>query len=352
MLQMPDNPVMEKLLYAAGLSMSDHESLEKRRFTALHRIVLGFSSLSLESYLETSTSELDARDSLGKTPLCWAASRPDHRTVETLLKFGASPSLGDNRSQTPLHYCAGSGTSEATKLILEAALEEANLRTRKWHRQSSSSTPEPSPDFLSAIVDARDSKGRTPLNFAVRMNFPVHAELLISYGASLEAVDTVLDRTMLLSAVYWRSYQIVPVLLARGARTDVLDARKAGLLHYAARFGDSAILQILSNFDIGPLEVDATDDTGNTAWTIFESRHERCVSEDETTRTESMQAFQKITYLARGHHTPVPHVCTEIISEDGQEQGQSSPPRTEPTVAPLSSDLGQDWVPERRSQIM
>lgn len=197
---------MQKLLHAAGLSMSEHESLEKRRFTALHRTVEGFSSIDLESYLETSTSELDVRDSLGKTPLCWAASRPDPRKVEILLKFGASPSLEDNRSQTPLHYCAGSGTTEATQFVLVAALEDAKLRTRKWHRQSSSSTSEPSPDFLSAIVDAPDSKGRTPLNLAVRMNFPVHAEFLLSYGANLEAMDAVLDRTMLLSAFYWRSH--------------------------------------------------------------------------------------------------------------------------------------------------
>lgn len=55
LLQMPDSYEMEKLFFAAGLSMSDTDSLEKRNFTILHRIVLGFSSADLESYLETST---------------------------------------------------------------------------------------------------------------------------------------------------------------------------------------------------------------------------------------------------------------------------------------------------------
>ena len=171
------------------------------------------------------------------------------------------------------------------------------------------------------------------------------AELLLSYGANLEAVDTVLDRTMLLSAVYWRSHQIVPILLTRGARTDALDARKATLLHYAARFGDLTILQILSNFDIGPLDVDATDDTGNTAWTIFESRHDRCVSEDEVIRAKSMQAFQKILGLAKGHRSHVPHVCTEIVSENDQEQGHVPPHQPDPTIAPLFLKVAQDWGP-------
>lgn len=341
---------MEELLYAAGLSRSDNDSLEKRNFTALHRIVLGFSSLDLGSYLETSTSELDMRDSLGKTPLCWAASRPSSKTVETLINFGASPSLGDSRSQTPLHYCAGSGTSEATKLVLEAALEEAKLRARKWKRQSTSDTSDTSPDFFSAIVDAPDAKGRTPLNFAVRMDFPVHAELLISYGANLEAVDSVLNRTMLLSAIYWSSHQVLPLLLASGARTDVLDARKATLLHYAAKFGDLTTLKILSGFDIGALDVDATDDVGSTAWAIFESRHERCVYEDEAIRAESMLAFQKILDNVSGRHANIPHVCAETIDEIGSDHTGEFALEDEITVTPLSPKNAQGWGRDRRSQ--
>lgn len=72
------------------------------------------------------------------------------------------------------------------EIVLKAALEEARLRAGKRKRQSGAYNSEPSPDFLSAIVDAPDSKGRTPLNFATRMNFPVHAELRTSYGANQE----------------------------------------------------------------------------------------------------------------------------------------------------------------------
>ena len=350
LLQMPESLEMEKLLYAAGLSMTDTDSLEKRNFTTLHRIVLGFSTIDLQSYLETSTNDLDICDSLGKTPLCWAAARPNVHIVETLLRYGASPSLGDHRSQTPLHYCAGSGTAEATELVLKAALEEAKLRTRKWKRQSVDDSPESTPNFLSAIVNAPDSKGRTPLNFATRMNFPQHARLLISYSADLEAIDSVLDRTMLLSAIYWRSHQVLPILLDSGANTNIFDARKASLLHYAAKFGDLTTLQILSQYNIGLLDVDSTDDAGNTAWAIFESRHERCIYEEDEVREQSMQAFQKILENAKGVPTDVPHVCTNIVDPDNSILGADALPSQGSTVTPLSPMTMRNRSQMRRSQ--
>ena len=346
---MPDSSEMERLLFAAGLSMSDTESLDKRDFTTLHRIVLGFSAVDLESYLQTSTSDLDMRDSLGKTPLCWAAARPNIKVVETLLRYGASPSLEDNRSQTPLHYCAGSGTPEAMSMVLQAALEEARLRARKWKRQSGANSSAPSPDFLSVIVDATDSKGRTPLNFATRMNFPIHAELLIFYGASLEAIDSVLDRTMLLSAIYWRSHKVLPILLANGARCDVFDARRASRLHYAAKFGDLLNLQILLAAQIGLLDVDAVDDTGQTAWTIFESRHERCIDEDDVVRLQSIELFRKLIDHAKGGSTDAPHVCAETQDRDEVCAVETSSSSQYASIAPLSSTVAQAWSLERRS---
>lgn len=109
-------------------------------------------------------------------------------------------------------------------------------------------------------------------------------------------------------------------------------------------------MQILCNFDVGPLNADATDDTGNTAWTIFESRHQRCVHEDESIRAESMQAFKQILDLAKGRRARIRRVCTETIDENEQEQGQSPPPQAELKVAPLSPKFARDWGPDRRAQ--
>lgn len=316
---MPGSPELEFLLNSAGLSLSDTDSLEKRDFTTLHRIILGLSTIDLKSYLDTTTSELDVGDSLGKTPLCWAASRPDSTMVETLLAYGASPCIGDRRKQTPLHYSAGSGSPHSTRLILEAALEEAHQKASDWKRFNQSQDDNEQPDFLSEIVDARDSKGRTPLNFATRMNFPEHTRLLISAGANIECVDAVLDRTTLLSAIYWKSHEVISILLESGADADVLDARNASVLHYAARFGDLETLEILEKSDLGQLSIDATDDSGHTAWEIFESRHERCIAEEEEVRERSIEAFRKILENVTIETANPAHVCTEIEDEDSED---------------------------------
>lgn len=310
---------MEILLSAAGLSPTNTDSLEKRDFTTLHRIVLGLSTINLESYLDTTTSNLDVGDSLGKTALCWAASRPDTKMVETLLKYGASPCLGDRRKQTPLHYSAGSGSPHSTALILEAALEEAKQKASEWRDYHIPQEVADRPGFVSNIVDARDSKGRTPLNFATRMNFPEHTRLLISAGADMECVDSVLDRTTLLSATYWKSHNVMSILLESGARTDALDARDASVLHYAARFGDLETLEILSNSNLGQLDIAIKDHSGLTAWEVFESRHERCIIEEEEMRESSISAFGKILEHVTHERASPAHVCNDMETDDSSD---------------------------------
>ena len=239
--------------------------------------------------------------------------------VDALLSYGASPCLGDRRRQTPLHYSAGSGSPNSTRLILEAALEEARQKILDWNDVNSPKDRNEQPDFLSRIVDARDSKGRTPLNFATRMNFPEHTRLLISAGADVECVDTILDRTTLLSAIYWKSHEVISILLENGARIDVIDARNASILHYAARFGDLETLKILDNSSLGQLDINATDDGGHTAWEIFESRHERCIAEEEKLREISVEAFRKILTNATNEIANPAHVCNDVEPDGGED---------------------------------
>ena len=291
---MPGKVELEKLLYSTGLSPGNTDSLEKRSFTPLHRIVLELSSLDLDEYLTMVPGDIDKRDSLGKTPLCWAASRPNTNMVRVLLKHGASPYLADRRLQTPLHYCAGSGSAGSMKLVLEVSVQRSQLQTSSSKGSSSDLTLVGQPNQLDGVVDARDVKGRTPLNFATRMDFPAHAELLITHGANMETTDTRLNRTILLWAIYWNSHKVLPILLARGARTDVIDARDASLLHYAARFGDIETLRILGRSDLGHLDANTQDNSGFVPLEIAQSSSERCVVEEEPVRLEAISIFQRI----------------------------------------------------------
>ena len=316
---MPGNKDLQRLLFSAGLTLSDTESLDNRDFSPLHRIILGLSSLDLRSYLDTTTADLNAKDSLGKTPLCWAASRPDVEMVRVLLAYGASLTIGDRRKQTPLHYAAGSGLSQSTELILEAAQREATRYTQRNSSNSEVSSEDvASTPFFKDIINARDSKGRTPLTFAARMNFADHTQVILSFGADPESVDD-LARSTFLTAIYWKSHHVIPVLLAHGARMDVLDANGSSVLHYAAKFGDLRTLAALAQVDLGRLNTEAKDGAGLTPWQAFECRRERFVHEDEATMAGSQATFRTIMDNALGKGENGLHPIVEIESDEEAE---------------------------------
>ena len=276
---------------ATGISPTDTDHLEKRGFTRLHHIVLGLTTLDLKTYLDASNSDIDDQDYAGKTPLCWAASRPDTNTVKILLDYGANPVLGDRRGQTPLHYCAGSGTAESLALVAEEIVKCAR-RASSLSMASSTGTADLNTGLY---VDVKDIKGRTPLNFAVRMNFHKHTEVLLKYGAALEMRDsTSPHRTPLLHAVYWNSHNILPLLLQAGCDITYVDGDGYSLLHYAAKFGDYQTLRILSQSLNGKLDIEKRNKDGQTALDVFAAGNGRCVCEDAAAGARSRKVFEAL----------------------------------------------------------
>ncbi len=239
--------------------------------------------MDLDAYLKINSSEIDNQDLTGKTALAWAASRKDPRPVRTLLKHGASTRVADYRFKTPLHYCAGSGDPEAVQLILEAIKERNELQ----------------PGSGKSVIEAGDDKNRTPLNYASRMNLYPHTQLLVDYGADLEATESKTKRTILLNAVYWNSHKVLPLLLARGARTDIRDSRNETLLHHIARFADLQTLQIMAEHDLGYIDVSAVNVLGLTALQIFDSTDARCSPEAGNDRGLAAELFSTILRNAR-----------------------------------------------------
>lgn len=268
-------------LSAAGLSLTDTESSEKLCPTGLHRIVLGFGGLvDLEQYLLISGSEINVQDWTGKTALSWAAQGIDASVVRKLLRHNASVSTRDKRNKTPLHYSAGnpSGVIESVEMILESITE---LESERGNREES-------------LIEAGDDKGRTPLNYATRKDLPEVTRVLLDAGANINAVDTDTGRSILFNAIYWNSHRVLPMLLNRGAQTDVKDKHGASLLHYIARFGDLQTLQIMSEHNLGSIDISSLDDHGATALSTFNSADVRCHTEEGPNRELAEEFFARI----------------------------------------------------------
>lgn len=103
-----------------------------------------------------------------------------------------------------------------------------------------------------AYVEARDRTGMTPLMRAARYNYGTEQILLLlSYGANVNAMtDSRNDyRTVLHYAVLSGNSSLVHLLLKQGARVDRLppngESDKPSPLHLAILRGDPSILRLL-----------------------------------------------------------------------------------------------------------
>lgn len=138
---------------------------------------------------------VDAIDDGGRTPLAFACNRGPAAAVRVLLAAGANPNARSRAGTTPLHGIRGD--LEITGLLLDAGADpngaDADGET-PLHAVVSRGI-----DNAAAVVerlvqrgahlDARTTKGWTPLRLAVlRRNVPI-ARLLVDLGADPHAAD-------------------------------------------------------------------------------------------------------------------------------------------------------------------
>ncbi|XP_014238433.1 inversin-like [Trichogramma pretiosum] len=160
-----NGPVVESLLKrGADANLTDVEG-----FTALHTICANGDGDDpdqdeLTRIVLESTREVDALDKLGRTPLHLAlAAGCKKRLVRALLDNGANVNRADAEGSAALHIVCRRNQlddDDSTKMLLLEIIAEAN-------------------------VDAKDEKGRTPLQWAVANLRPDLIDLLLAGGADL-----------------------------------------------------------------------------------------------------------------------------------------------------------------------
>ncbi|CAB0029428.1 unnamed protein product, partial [Trichogramma brassicae] len=108
--------------------------------------------------------KIDAVDNLGQTPLRLAVSRGLKKVTESLLKHGANANLANARGETPMHIICKSDRFDNLAEMFLKACKEAKQPVE---------------------LDARDSLGRTPLQWAVASLLPNTVNVLLDHGADL-----------------------------------------------------------------------------------------------------------------------------------------------------------------------
>ena len=303
--------------------IDETEDLQKRNFTPLHLTVLGFSRVALDAMLELTTVDIDARCSLGRTPLCWAALRQDSKPVQILIDKGATLHLADCRGQNPFHFAAETGSIESLQILLEAVAKTdghfSRNCQRSWDQEKDKLNTKERETKMSSywrdLVEAKDYKGRTPLHFATRRNQFAHAQLLLLYNARIDSPDSVLGRTPLHMAIYWNHHRITRLLIESGARTDINDADGATVLHYAAKFGDITTLAILNNAQSHIISSDVRDANGLTCFDAFDQFRREVLREDEQTFQIARCRFERLSACGKQSMHPDGSDCTDVESK-------------------------------------
>ncbi|KAI0098059.1 ankyrin repeat-containing domain protein [Nemania sp. FL0031] len=230
--------------------------IEGSRFTQAHKIVLGLSLKDSEEELILHTEDINAKDSMGRTPLAWAAARGDNRSVVMLLRYGADPNIMDVQLSGPLSNAAAQGHTACVLLLLDAGADpEPALPSgiRKGTPLSVAARNAKDPllakillDF-GANVNSCATDGRTPLFHAARNNDTHLAILLLEYGADINYIS-VAGETPLTMYILHNSHNVLRLLLECWYEYSVCPQLKGPhLLEIAASYADFETLQILTD---------------------------------------------------------------------------------------------------------
>ena len=271
-----ETTLLQKIFY-------EQEPLEKRQFSILHRIILDLTLVprSLKLELQESTSQVNHRDSQGKTALFWAAQRGNLDALVELLQAGADPNLHDNAGLTPLHGAA-SAPHEVTacvKVLLDAGADAKFKNKRGFTPLHFTCHHQDNHEVVrlmikaGADVESRDAYGQSPLGIAARQDHAKCTKVLLDNGANVEAADN-LGYTPLLATVYRSALSSMRLLLQAMADTSAILKNSQTILHITAIAASLSqeMLVVLASAIRLDVDTEAKDSEGRTAKELFVGR--------------------------------------------------------------------------------
>lgn len=167
-------------------------------FSHIHRIVLEARPLGLQAELGSSThiADIDSQDDMKSTPLHWAALKRDPEAVATLLAAGAIVDTRDSKGKTALTKACIVGSEACVEKLLA----------------------------FGADVNAGDKYDYRPIHFAVQSNATgTLLSMLLSNGADVNDKRNMFSRTPLVRAASFNSARSCKYLLENMADVNHTD---------------------------------------------------------------------------------------------------------------------------------
>ncbi|KAL9041181.1 MAG: hypothetical protein Q9214_004199, partial [Letrouitia sp. 1 TL-2023] len=289
----------------------DGSAFDHVNYTPLHRIILGLSTTKLTEQLDLDGSYVNVSDSLGRTPLHWAAARGDIEKLKTLLQWGAKTNVSDNEATTPLHWAASNGTVECVLALLESGAE-VNARsvygsTPLHHVFLQQKAQVEMIDVLiryGADKNARTKIGTCPLAFDIPTRTKERLQnsiALIERGADINAQDFDGDSAVSL-AVITSDLGLLRILIDHGAFLDNCGSHGRTIIHEAAGNASIKTIELLTKANIKGINPSAKDVLGYTAWHIFEHRRWEWFVGERSSVEEERAALSKLIASLDANH--------------------------------------------------
>lgn len=232
--------------------------IDESNFTTIHRIVLRLSLKSLEEELKLNPGDINAQDSMGRTPLAWAAARGDSYAVVALLSYFADPNIMDVQLSGPLSNAAARGYTTCVRLLLEAGARPdplAKSGVKKGSPLNVAARNATDVLLLKSLLDfganpdSSGTDGDTALIHAARNDNASFALLFLEYGANINVV-TATGATPLTTAITYNSHNVLRLILERWHEYSGCPRLMAPhLLDTVALYADVETLQTLASMD-------------------------------------------------------------------------------------------------------
>jgi ankyrin repeat protein len=229
-------------------------------------------------------SDVNAKDSDGRTPLHWAALLGRKDMAGMLIAKGAVVNAEDANGQIPLHLAADAGLDVVELLAARSGDVKAKAQSRKdylcpvsgekncqmchigstlVHKATSNDHKEVAELLIAkgADVNAKDVKGQTPLHAAVTFGWKDMVELLIAKGADVNAKDSEFGDGALARAAKNGLKDIAELLIAEGGNVNAGNEFSETPLHEAAGNGRIEVVELLI---AKGADVNAKDSNGET----------------------------------------------------------------------------------------
>ncbi len=303
-------------LAIALTEMMNDGQISRNRAVELAEMVLRTNAIRLYDFKSTIHQAADAGDLAkvkafiqegidvntkvhGCTPLHCAARYGHKEVAELLIAKGADINAKDTRGRTPTDLAINQGRKELAKLLASKG-SDVSLHTAAYIGDLQRVEK-----FIDGgtNVDAKDQKGQTALHYAAKVGQIAVAKLLIANGADVNAgewtplqeaaycskdmVEFLIAKGANINASGWSPlhsaldagrFDIVDLLLAKGADANIRDGEGRTPLHIAASYAASRYPKIVELLISNGADVKAKDNDGKTALSYaIENEHTEIV---------------------------------------------------------------------------